>query len=53
MQRRVSAFVDQVNLENGQRQSAEVMVSYIDRIWTVTDDRKTWTFTPAGGGSIE
>jgi hypothetical protein len=53
MQRRVGAFVDQVNLENGERQSAEVMVSYADRIWTVTDDRKTWTFTPTSGGRIE
>jgi hypothetical protein len=44
MQRRVGAFVDQVNLENGERQSAEVMVSYADRIWTVT---------PTSGGRIE
>ncbi|MDQ0820732.1 hypothetical protein QFZ79_003104 [Arthrobacter sp. V4I6] len=54
MQRSVGAIVDQVNLESGARQSVEVMVSYSysDRIWTVTDDHKTWLFTPARGGRI-
>lgn len=53
MQRRVGAFVDQVSNENGDRRSAEVMVSYADRSWTVSDDRKAWTFTPENGGRIE
>lgn len=51
--RRVGAFVDQVSMESGALQSAEVMVSYIDRIWTVTDDRRTESVTPARGGRIE
>ena len=29
------------------------MVSYNDRIWTVTDENKTWSFTPSTGGRIE
>ena len=28
------------------------MVSYSDRLWTATDDYKTWMFTPASGGRI-
>jgi hypothetical protein len=53
MQRRLGATVEQVNLEDGTTRSAEVMVSYNDRIWTVTDEDKTWSFTPARGGRIE
>jgi hypothetical protein len=53
MQRRLGATVDQVNLEDGATRSSEVMVSYSDRIWTVTDENKTWTFTPSTGGRIE
>ncbi len=53
MQRRLGATVEQVNLEDGATRSAEVMVSYNDRIWTVTDENKTWTFTPSTGGRIE
>ena len=53
MQRRLGATVDQVNLEDGATRSAEVMVSYNDRIWTVTDENKKWSFTPSTGGRIE
>ena len=53
MQRRLGATVDQVDTDGGARQSAEVMVSYSDRTWTVTDENKTWSFTPARGGRIE
>lgn len=53
MQRRLGATVEQVNLEDGATRSAEVMVSYNDRVWTVTDEHKTWTFTPSTGGRIE
>ena len=53
VQRRLGAIVDQVDLEDGARRSAEVMVSYNDRIWTVTDEYKTWSFTPARGSRIE
>ena len=53
MQRRLGATVDQVNLEDGATRSAEVMVSYNDRIWTVTDENKNWSFTPSTGGRIE
>ena len=53
MQRRLGATVDQVDTDGGARQSAEVMVSYSDRTWTVTDENKTWSFTPALGGRIE
>jgi hypothetical protein len=52
MQRRLGATVDQVDARAA-RQSAEVMVSHSDRTWTVTDENKTWSFTPARGGSIE
>ncbi|WCI08721.1 hypothetical protein PJ267_00825 [Arthrobacter sp. OVS8] len=53
MQRRLGATVDRVDTDGGARQSAEVMVSYSDRIWTVTDESKTWSFTPSTGGRIE
>lgn len=53
MQRRLGATVDQVDTDSGARQSAEVMVNYSDRTWTVTDEDKTWSFTPARGGRIE
>jgi hypothetical protein len=53
MQRRLGATVDQVDLEGGDRRSAEVMVSHSDRTWTVTDENKTWSSTPAHGGRIE
>lgn len=53
MQRRLGATVDRVDTDGGARQSAEVMVSYSDRIWTVTDKNKTWSFTPSTGGRIE
>jgi hypothetical protein len=52
MQRRLGATVDQVDA-GGARQSAEVMVSHSDRTWTITDENKTWSFTPAHGGRIE
>ena len=53
MQRRLGANVDQVDTDGGARHSAEVMVSYSDRTWTVIDESKTWSFTPARGGRIE
>lgn len=53
MQRRLGATVDQVDTDGGARHSAEVMVSYSDRTWTVTDENKSWSFTPARGGRIE
>ena len=53
MQRGLGATVDQVDAGGGARQSAEVMVSYSDRTWTVTDENKTWSFTPARGARIE
>ena len=53
MQRGVGATVDQMDTDGGARHSAEVMVSYSDRIWTVTDEIKSWSFTPARGGRIE
>ena len=52
MQGRLGATVDQADA-GGARQSAEVMVSHSDRTWTITDDNKTWSFTPAQGGKIE
>ncbi|CAH0135344.1 hypothetical protein SRABI26_00330 [Arthrobacter sp. Bi26] len=52
MQRRLGATVDQVDA-GGARQSAVIMVSYSDGTWTVTDENKTWSFTPAYGGRIE
>ena len=52
-QRGLGATVDQVDAGGGARQSAEVMVSYSDRTWTVTDENKTWSFTPARGARIE
>lgn len=53
MQRRLGATVEQVDNDGGARYSAEVMVSHSDRIWTVTDEHKVWSFTPAEGGRIE
>jgi hypothetical protein len=52
MQRRLGATVDQVDA-GGARQSAEVMVSHSDGTWTVTDENKTWSFTPARGSRVE
>ena len=53
MQRRLGATVEQVDTDGGDRRSAEVMVSHSDMTWTVTDENKTWSFTPARGGRIE
>lgn len=53
MQRRLGATVVQMDTDGGARQSAEVMVSHADRIWTVTDENKKWSFTPSTGGRIE
>lgn len=52
MQRRLAATVDQVDAGCA-RQSAEVMVSHSDGTWTVTDENKTWSFTPERGSRIE
>ncbi|SDL30597.1 hypothetical protein SAMN04487913_10829 [Arthrobacter sp. ok362] len=53
MQRRLGATVDVVDMEGGDRRSAEVIVSYSYRTWSVTDENKLWSFTPARGGRIE
>lgn len=53
MQRRLGATVDQVDTDGEARQSAEVMVSHSDRTWTVIDESKTSSFTPARGGRVE
>ena len=38
-QRGLGATVDQVDTDGGALQSAEVIVSYSDRTWTVTDEK--------------
>jgi hypothetical protein len=50
---RNSPMQGRLDTDGGGRQSAEVMVSYSDRAWTVTDENKTWSFTPERGGRIE